>query len=48
MVPIIIAYQGAPGAFSEDAALAMLGVGARLQPCPTLTDVMAALVGGVI
>lgn len=38
------AYQGAPGAFSEDAARALLGPSARLQPCATLEDVFAALV----
>jgi prephenate dehydratase len=37
------AYQGAPGAFSEDAARAVLGAAARLQPCRTLEDVFAAL-----
>ena len=26
------AYQGAPGAFSEEAALALVGAGARLEP----------------
>src|SRR5688500_4189193 len=36
-------YQGAPGAFSEDAAVAMLGPHARLRPCPTLADVFAVL-----
>src|SRR5687767_14629401 len=40
------AYQGAPGAFSEDAAVAMLGAQARLRPCPTLADVFAALSQG--
>ena len=37
------AYQGAPGAFSEDAARALLGPSARLLPCRTLADVFAAL-----
>jgi prephenate dehydratase len=40
------AYQGAPGAFSEDAAVAMLGPEAQLRPCPTLADVFAALAEG--
>jgi prephenate dehydratase len=40
------AYQGAPGAFSEDAAVAMLGPDARLHPCPTLADVFDALDSG--
>ena len=40
------AYQGARGAFSEDAALALLGAGAELLPCPTLDDVFAAVAAG--
>jgi prephenate dehydratase len=40
------AYQGTPGAFSEDAARAMLGVDAALLPCPTLEEVFAAVAGG--
>jgi len=40
------AYQGTPGAFSEDAARGMLGVEAALLPCPTLEDVFAAVAGG--
>lgn len=39
-------YQGAPGAFSEDAARAMLGANAELQPCATLEEVFAALCSG--
>ena len=41
-----VAYQGAPGAFSEDAAVAMLGPQVRLCPCPTLADVFVALGNG--
>jgi prephenate dehydratase len=41
-----VAYQGAPGAFSEDAAWAMAGRAARLLPCRTLADVRTALEGG--
>jgi prephenate dehydratase len=41
-----VAYQGAPGAFSEDAALQLCGAGARLRPCRTLEDVFLALVRG--
>ncbi|HEY7474016.1 MAG TPA: prephenate dehydratase domain-containing protein [Vicinamibacterales bacterium] len=40
------AYQGVPGAFSEDAALALAGATASLAPCPTLADVFDALVAG--
>jgi prephenate dehydratase len=40
------AYQGARGAFSEDAAFALLGPGASLLPCPTLEDVFAAVAAG--
>ncbi len=38
-----VAYQGAPGAFSEDAAWALAGTRARLLPCRTLPDVASAL-----
>ena len=44
--PVDAAYQGAPGAFSEDAALAMLGPGARLKPCALLTEVIESLCSG--
>jgi prephenate dehydratase len=40
------AYQGVPGAFSEDAALALVGPTASLAPCPTLADVFEALAAG--
>jgi len=40
------AYQGARGAFSEEAARAMLGVSATLLPCRTLADVFDALMDG--
>jgi prephenate dehydratase len=40
------AYQGAPGAFSEDAAMALVGADAALRPCRTLADVFDALVSG--
>ena len=40
------AYQGAPGAFSEEAARALLGDDARLEPCETLDDALDAVVGG--
>jgi prephenate dehydratase len=42
----VVAYQGAPGAFSEAAALAMCGADARLQPCRTLEAVFGAVAGG--
>ena len=41
-----VAYQGAPGAFSEDAALRLCGAGAALRPCRTLEDVFRALALG--
>jgi prephenate dehydratase len=40
------AYQGAPGAFSEDAARAWFGADALLRPCATLDDVFQALANG--
>jgi prephenate dehydratase len=40
------AYQGAPGAFSEEAARALMGPAATLHPRPTLEDVFAALAAG--
>ena len=39
----VCAYQGVPGAFSEDAAVALVGARAPLRPCPTLADVFDAL-----
>jgi prephenate dehydratase len=45
--PADAAYQGAPGAFSEDAAHALVGPGATLLACRTLDDVFAALEAGV-
>jgi len=38
------AYQGVPGAYSEAAALALLGEEARLLPLPQLSEVFAAVV----
>jgi len=40
------AYQGAPGAYSEEAALALLGTKARLMPCATLEQAFDAVVDG--
>lgn len=42
-----VAYQGAPGAFSEDAARALAGDDALLQPLETLEDVFQALTLGI-
>lgn len=41
-----VAYQGVPGAFSEDAARALSGDHATLHPLPTLEDVFQALTLG--
>jgi prephenate dehydratase len=41
-----LAYQGAPGAFSEDAARAFAGADAALLPCGSFADVFAALESG--
>ena len=40
------AYQGAPGAYSEEAARALLGPDARLMPCATLEQTFDAVVEG--
>ena len=40
------AYQGTPGAYSEQAAEAFLGRSARLLPLPTLDDVVAQVTSG--
>jgi prephenate dehydratase len=42
------AYQGAPGAFSEDAAAALVGAGSMLLPYRTLRDVFDALISGAV
>ena len=40
------AYQGMPGAFSEEASRVLLGPSARLLPCRSLADAFEALVRG--
>lgn len=40
------AYQGAPGAYSEEAARALQGPDARLMPCATLEQTFDAVVDG--
>ncbi len=40
------AYQGAAGAYSEEAALALQGPAARLMPCATLEQTFEAVVDG--
>ena len=40
------AYQGAPGAYSEEAAQALLGDQARLMPCATLEQTFDAVEDG--
>jgi prephenate dehydratase len=42
-----VAYQGAPGAFSEDAARALAGNDALLHPMRTLDEAFRAVVEGV-
>lgn len=39
-------YQGAPGAYSEQAARALLGPTATLLPCPTLEEMFEAVAAG--
>lgn len=39
-------YQGAPGAYSEQAARALLGAGVALLPCVTLEDMFQAVAAG--
>jgi prephenate dehydratase len=40
------AYQGTPGAYSEEAAQALLGAQARLMPCATLEQAFEAVADG--
>ena len=40
------AYQGAPGAYSEEAAQLLLGADARLMPCATLEQAFDAIADG--
>ncbi len=40
------AYQGAPGAYSEEAAQSLLGADARLMPCATLEQAFDAVADG--
>lgn len=40
------AYQGAPGAYSEEAARALLGADARLMPCATVEQTFEAVADG--
>ena len=43
---IVVAYQGAPGAFSEEAAIALAGTDAILKPCRSFEAVFAAVASG--
>lgn len=43
---ISVAFQGEPGAFSEEAAIALAGAGARLLPCRGFMDVVTAVLEG--
>lgn len=40
------AYQGSPGAYSEEAAWMLVGRESRLLPCPSLSDVFEAVAAG--
>src|SRR5688572_14203514 len=40
------AYQGAPGAYSEEAAQTLLGTDARLMPCATIEQTFDAVTDG--
>jgi prephenate dehydratase len=42
----VVAYQGAPGAFSEAAAMGLFGSPVRLEPCRTLEDVFDLIARG--
>jgi len=42
----VTAYQGAPGAFSEAAAIGLFGSQVRLEPCRTLEDVFELIARG--
>lgn len=42
------AFQGAAGAFSESAAIALLGVGVSTLPCPRFEDVFDAVASGKV
>jgi prephenate dehydratase len=44
--PFAAAFQGAPGALSEDAARALLGDGEQFLSCPRLEEVFDAVRGG--
>jgi prephenate dehydratase len=41
------AYQGVPGAFSEQAALSVIGPASRLLPCATFDEVFDAVASGL-
>jgi prephenate dehydratase len=43
----VVAFQGAPGAFSEEAVAAFFDGRATLRPCRTLADAFAAVATGV-
>lgn len=46
MTPLKVAYQGEPGAYSEQAVMALFP-GAQMVPCATFDDVFEAVAGGI-
>ncbi len=45
---VSVAFQGAPGAFSEEAAIGFFGEGIKCVPCDTFADVGASVASGAV